>query len=345
MLLSGQRSGQCSQLASAATIATIVVLIGAYAYYRKKRTNVPTVWTPVGKVKQLFIYPMKSGRRRELKRAKCNEHGASLTENNVELRDRSFIVYGEANNEFKTARTFPKLVLIETCIDKNGDVVFTAPGRDPITVKIPNFERTPTIVTVHNRAPVKALDCGDEIAAWLSRYILDKPSGMRLGYHKPHFNRDIKRQFPHLFDGYGKLRIDSAGLYSDLTSYHLINQSSIDELNTHLAEPITANNFRPNVLVEGGDLKAYAEEDWDWIKIGDAVFRNVKPCTRCVFTTIDPEAAVLSKERQPLKTLISTNGLKEPAHIRCEGEKGVMGIHLELWRDGQIQVGDEIFIA
>lgn len=39
------------------------------------------------------------------------------------------------------------------------------------------------------------------------------------------------------------------------------------------------------------------------------------------------------------------NGLKEAAHINCEGKKGVMGIHLELWKRGHIRVGDEVLVA
>lgn len=40
-----------------------------------------------------------------------------------------------------------------------------------------------------------------------------------------------------------------------------------------------------------------------------------------------------------------TNQLKQQAHISAEGKKGVMGIHLELWKPGEIRIGDEVFIA
>lgn len=55
--------------------------------------------------------------------------------------------------------------------------------------------------------------------------------------------------------------------------------------------------------MDSTNLNAYAEEDWDWVRIGDAIFKNVKPCTRCIFTTVDPETGVMSNHREPMKCL------------------------------------------
>lgn len=77
----------------------------------------------------------------------------------------------------------------------------------------------------------------------------------------------------------------------------------MDTLNSNLEEPVSHNNFRPNILVDGKNLEGYTEENWDWVRVGDAIFKNVKPCTRCILTTVDPERGVLSKQREPLKTL------------------------------------------
>lgn len=39
------------------------------------------------------------------------------------------------------------------------------------------------------------LDCGDEAASWISRYILDKESGLRIGFHNENFkNRLLDKQ-------------------------------------------------------------------------------------------------------------------------------------------------------
>ena len=67
----------------------------------------------------------------------------------------------------------------------------------------------------------------------------------------------------------------------------------------HGAEPLTMDRFRPNLVVRGG--AAWAEDDWRRVRVGDAVFRAVKGCARCVITTIDPETAERGKE--PTATL------------------------------------------
>lgn len=94
-------------------------------------------------------------------------------------------------------------------------------------------------------------------------------------------------------------------MYSDLSSYLLINKASVDELNTRLPESVSVRHFRPNIVIEGEDATAFTEDNWDWIKIGDVIFRNVKPCTRCIFITINPDTAIRNPKREPLKTLES----------------------------------------
>lgn len=53
------------------------------------------------------------------------------------------------------------------------------------------------------------------------------------------------------------------------------------ELNSRISEKdIAALNFRPNLVIKGEKLIPYEEDHWDWIKIGDVVFRYLAPCTR-----------------------------------------------------------------
>ncbi|KAK9744155.1 MOSC N-terminal beta barrel domain [Popillia japonica] len=275
----------------------------------------------------------------------CTDLGPTFIENNVELKDRSFIVYGEKDHEFRAAKTCPKLLLIEVSVNSTGDLIFTAPEQNPLIITLPNPKGKPVIITMDNKAPAHTLDCGDEAAKWLSQYVLNKPSGLRLGYYRSQFRRDIKQQFPEYVGVYNNMRRESAGIYTNLTSYHLINQRSIDALNQHLVEPTSANNFRANIIVESDNLEAYSEEYWDWIKIGDVVMRLIRPCTRCAMTTVHPERAAYSKQREPLKSLERVNNPKQPAYFKLEGKRGVMGIQVELWKTGEIQVGDEVFIA
>jgi uncharacterized protein YcbX len=59
-------------------------------------------------------------------------------------------------------------------------------------------------------------------------------------------------------------------------------------------EPLPMTRFRPSIVVSG--VSAWEEDDWRRIRIGDAVFRAVKGCARCVMTTVDPDTAVRGKE-------------------------------------------------
>lgn len=90
-----------------------------------------------------------------------------------------------------------------------------------------------------------------------------------------------------------------------MSSVSLINQPSVTDLNKHIGNSIiTAEHFRHNFILDGSDLAPYAEDNWDWIKIGEnVVLRNVKDCTRCAFTTINPENGVRDPKHEPLTTL------------------------------------------
>jgi uncharacterized protein YcbX len=90
--------------------------------------------------------------------------------------------------------------------------------------------------------------------------------------------------------------------------------------------------FRPNVVIRGSS--AWEEDDWARIRIGSAVFRAVKACDRCVFTTIHPESGV--KGREPLVTLAR--------HRRWDG-KIWFGMNLIPDIEGdypRLRVGDDV---
>ena len=72
-------------------------------------------------------------------------------------------------------------------------------------------------------------------------------------------------------------------------------------MNTRLKTPVSALNFRPNFIVKTDE--AFDEDNWEWIKIGPVIFRNIKNCTRCVMTTIDPVKGEKHPNSEPLKTL------------------------------------------
>jgi uncharacterized protein YcbX len=88
--------------------------------------------------------------------------------------------------------------------------------------------------------------------------------------------------------------------YHDDAPIHIISEASLEDLNRHLEAPLPMSRFRPTIVVSGAT--PFDEDTWPRIAVGDAVFRAVKACTRCMITTIDQELGVVSGP-EPLKTL------------------------------------------
>jgi uncharacterized protein YcbX len=81
----------------------------------------------------------------------------------------------------------------------------------------------------------------------------------------------------------------------------LISQAALDQLNAKLAAPVPILRFRPNLVVAG--TAPHAEDGWKRIRIGTIEFEVLKPCTRCVFTTVDFERGAFDAAGEPLRTL------------------------------------------
>ena len=113
----------------------------------------------------------------------------------------------------------------------------------------------------------------------------------------------------------------------------IISESSLEELNRQLAVPLPMNRFRPNIVVR--DATPFDEDGWQRIAIGDAVFRAIKACERCVITTVDQATGTFSGP-EPLATL---------AKFRRKGEGVAFG---QYYRPEQatatIRLGDAVTV-
>lgn len=108
--------------------------------------------------------------------------------------------------------------------------------------------------------------------------------------------------------------------------------ASLGALNAHLPAPVPMTRFRPNLVIEGG--QAWEEDRWRRIRIGNVSFAVVKPCARCIVTTIDPETGLRPDKAEPLRTL---------GRLRRDARGGVMfGQNLIPENSGILRVGDEM---
>lgn len=126
-----------------------------------------------------------------------------------------------------------------------------------------------------------------------------------------------------------KYSIDSPLHMSDAGPILLVNQQSIDLLNSKLRNKVDALQFRPNIVVE--DLKPNQELEWDRVYIKGIEFKKMSVCKRCNFINLNYDTLSYSKE--PLATL-STYSTQEN-HV-------VFGIYLVPLNGGSIAVGDPI---
>jgi uncharacterized protein YcbX len=121
--------------------------------------------------------------------------------------------------------------------------------------------------------------------------------------------------------------------FSDAYPFLIIGQSSLDDLNGRLEVQVPMNRFRPNFVFTNG--AAFEEDNWREFSIGSVSFVGVKPCDRCIMTTVDQEKGIVSG-KDPLKTL---------AKYRNFGNKVLFGQNVIGFGTGAVSVGDAVRVS
>jgi uncharacterized protein YcbX len=156
-----------------------------------------------------------------------------------------------------------------------------------------------------------------------ARLAAELPAGLRLVHMHDPTLRPVDLAY-----GKPEDRVSFADGYPVL----LIGAASLDDLNSRLAVKLPMNRFRPNVVIEGS--APYAEDGWRRVHIGEVAFRVVKPCARCVTTTVNQETGTRGDERtEPLRTL---------ATYRRSSLGVLFGQNLVPDGTGTIRIGDEV---
>ncbi|XP_066281032.1 mitochondrial amidoxime-reducing component 1-like [Branchiostoma lanceolatum] len=314
--------------------ATAVAIATALFFMRERGKKAKTrqgSYVEVGKVTQIFLYPLKSGRGWDLQQADSTRIG--LRHDGV--RDRQWMIIDE-KNEFVTARKERRLVLVTSRLDPDGQLCLDAPGMPTLKVPVGMAEGAVINARLWGQKG-EAFDCGDEAADWCSTY-LKKPN-CRLCYCADHLR---KRQLEE-DEVYGNLAKHGEEVgFQDLGQYLMISEASLANLNAKLEQPVTSRNFRPNIMVSG--CASHAEDSWKFVKIGEAEFRALKPCTRCVLTTVDPETGV-RMGAEPLKTLRKYRQTTDSKFRKLIGDSPLFGTNLVTEEEGTIHVGDTVFAS
>jgi uncharacterized protein len=230
----------------------------------------------------LHRYPVKSFRGEALQSALVEPWGLH--------GDRRWMVVDE-DGMVVTAREVPRMLLARPEILDAG-LRLSHPDLDPIEVDVPDGS-TLADVQVWSSS-LQAAPAGPDADAWVSK-VLGAPA--RLVYLD-----DPTRRAPNPSFSRSNDRVSFADGYPLL----LATEDSLAALNELIARgrhpqegPVPMRRFRPSLVVRGAP--AWDEDHWRRVRIGDAVFRVVKGCDRCIITITDPQTAERGKE--PLASL------------------------------------------
>lgn len=260
------------------------------------------------KLSTIYIHPVKSCASLALSHAEVRPRGLA--------HDRRWMLV-DSDGRFLTGRQLPGLVLLRAEPVARG-LKLSAPGRPDFSVAQPESDAARVAVLVWKDS-VDAADAGDEAASWLSDLLQRQVRlvFMDAAAHRPVSPKHAKPDDTLSFaDGYPLL---------------LISQASLDGLNGRLSTPLPMTRFRPNLVVSGSD--AHAEDGWRRLRIGDLTFDAIKPCVRCVFTTVDPATGQFDPSGEPLHTLKTYR----------RSDSGItFGMNLIPRGSGLLRVGDSV---
>jgi uncharacterized protein YcbX len=230
------------------------------------------------RLSELNIYPIKSLAGISLQSAQVEDRGLQF--------DRRWMLV-DAKRQFITQREAPRMAAVKIEVDKDS----LSASVNGNKISIPATPETGNIANVKIwSSSVKGEFYPDEINRWFSDAI---GASCRLVVMPETTKRKVN-------PFYAVRKFRDTVSFADGYPFLLIGEASLADLNSRLEEPVPMNRFRPNFVVSGSE--PFAEDDWRRIRIGSTEFYVVKPCARCVITTID-QARGEKTGKEPLKTL------------------------------------------
>jgi uncharacterized protein YcbX len=256
----------------------------------------------VGRVREIWRYPVKSMQGERLDAATVGESGIS--------GDRGWALRDETAGEIRGAKKLPALM---RCSAR-----YLA---EPVGDTIPAAE-----ITLPDGARVRAdaADAGERLSALLGRRVTIWPR--RSADDREHYRRaapDNPDMMAELREVFGRtpdeplpdlsvfspeiLEFTSPlGTYFDASPLHLLTTASLGALSAKTpGARFDVRRFRPNLLIEpSDDVPGLVEQQWcgKTLRIGAAAVRVDIPCPRCVMTTLEQPG--LPKDPTVLRTIV-----------------------------------------
>ncbi|PSU00050.1 hybrid-cluster NAD(P)-dependent oxidoreductase [Photobacterium iliopiscarium] len=254
---------------------------------------------------QIHVYPVKSTAALTQSHAWVEKQGLAF--------DRRFMVASD-EGAMITARKYPQMVKITATLTMTG-LVLQYPNKTDLVLQYADFAMVDVPATVWN----------DNFSAYTTTVIANQ-----------WFSDIIGHSVQLLFCGQQSNRVRSKighnVSFADGYPLLVISEASLAALNERSRDHHTMAQFRTNLVVSNTD--AFAEDEWKRIRIGEVEFEIVKPCARCILTTVDPLTGEFNALKEPLKTM---------ATFRADAAGDVFfGQNLVALNEGMIRAGDVI---
>ena len=260
-------------------------------------------------ISEINIYPIKSLGGISLDKSAVEERGLTF--------DRRWMLVNE-QNQFLTQREFPVMSTIKISL-VNKSLIADSGSSSVDIPYVPDSLETANVKIWSSS--VKAKVYNGRTNTWFSEIL---KAGCRLVLMPEETKRKVN-------PFYAVRKFKDMVSFADGYPFMLIARSSLEDLNSRLKSPLPMNRFRPNFVVD--ESAAFAEDTWKLVKIGDTVFHVVKPCERCVITTVAQEVGEKAG-KEPLKTL---------ATYRTKNGKVLFGQNLIAEKaGGSIRIGDKV---
>lgn len=109
---------------------------------------------------------------------------------------------------------------------------------------------------------------------------------------------------------------------------HLVSTAGVAAVADRLGEPVDVRRFRPNLVVDTGDLTGFVEDGWvgHRVAVGEVLLEVTDRMPRCVMVNL-PQVDLA--ERKVLQAVTDLNG-------------GDLGVLARVVRPGRVRVGDVV---
>ena len=265
-------------------------------------------------VQSLHIYPIKSAQGVDLTQAKILPRGLA--------GDRRYMLVDD-KNMFITQRQLPLLAKLRTEIS-DASLILHWPNSPPLTVQAADFTGHKNVIVW--RSDVKATSAKPSINELLSTWLGTSVSLVHMD------NDSIRISNPDWTDKPAPVS------FADGYPILVTNTASLKALNALImsggGEEVLMTRFRPNIVIDSDE--PWGEDHWQSLQVGDVILDLVKPCARCIITTLDQKTGE-KQGREPLRALKTLRTSTDP---RNEGV--LFGMNAVPRICGEIKVGASV---